>query len=209
MDSLIFDVDGTLWNSTDVVADSWNQVIQEKANMKPFITASVLKSQFGKTLPDIAASLFPSLPADEQLRLVESCCQREEELLRERSAPLYPDIEKVFQTLSKRYPIFIVSNCQAGYIEVFLHCTGFTPYVTDHLCPGDTGKGKAENIKEIVRRHKLKNPAYIGDTLGDYHATKEASADMPFIFASYGFGEVAHPDYTIQKPMDLLDLLKV
>ena len=29
IDSIIFDVDGTLWDSTDVVADAWNQIIEK------------------------------------------------------------------------------------------------------------------------------------------------------------------------------------
>lgn len=30
IDSIIFDVDGTLWDSTDVVADAWNQIMEKK-----------------------------------------------------------------------------------------------------------------------------------------------------------------------------------
>ena len=40
--------------------------------------------------------------------------------------------------------------------------------------------------------------------LGDYQACQEA--EVPFVFASYGFGQVDTPDYVIEKPMDLLTL---
>ena len=43
-----------------------------------------------------------------------------------------------------------------------------------------------------------------GDTFGDYQACQEA--EVPFVFASYGFGQVDTPDYVIEKPMDLLTL---
>ena len=33
MDGIIFDVDGTLWDSTEAVARSWNQAIEENTQM--------------------------------------------------------------------------------------------------------------------------------------------------------------------------------
>lgn len=207
MDSIIFDVDGTLWDTTHVVADAWNEVVRSETSLDLSITPQKLKTLFGKTMPDIAAILFPEEPKENQLRLIDLCCQREEEALRKKSGALYPQLESVLTQLAARLPLFLVSNCQAGYIETFLDCTGFAPYITDHLCPGDTGEGKAENIREIIRRHHLKSPVYVGDTDGDYQAVKSAGDSIPFIFASYGFGFVENPDYVITCPADLLRLL--
>lgn len=207
MDSIIFDVDGTLWDTTHVVADAWNEVVRSETSLDLSITPQKLKTLFGKTMPDIAAILFPEEPKENQLRLIDLCCQREEEALRKKSGALYPQLESVLTQLAARLPLFLVSNCQAGYIETFLDCTGFAPYITDHLCPGDTGEGKAENIREIIRRHHLNSPVYVGDTDGDYQAVKSAGDSIPFIFASYGFGFVENPDYVITCPADLLSLL--
>ena len=207
MDSIIFDVDGTLWDTTHVVADAWNEVVRSETSLDLSITPQKLKTLFGKTMPDIAAILFPEEPKENQLRLIDLCCQREEEALRKKSGALYPQLESVLTQLAARLPLFLVSNCQAGYIETFLDCTGFAPYITDHLCPGDTGEGKAENIREIIRRHHLKSPVYVGDTDGDYQAVKSAGDSIPFIFAYYGFGFVENPDYVITCPADLLSLL--
>lgn len=207
MDSIIFDVDGTLWDTTHVVADAWNEVVRSETSLDLSITSQKLKTLFGKTMPDIAAILFPEEPKENQLRLIDLCCQSEEEALRKKSGALYPQLESVLTQLAARLPLFLVSNCQAGYIETFLDCTGFAPYITDHLCPGDTGEGKAENIREIIRRHHLKSPVYVGDTDGDYQAVKSAGDSIPFIFASYGFGFVENPDYVITCPADLLSLL--
>ena len=63
---------------------------------------------------------------------------------------------------------------------------------------------KADNIRQIIRDYNLKTPVYVGDTLGDFNATKDAG--IPFVFASYGFGQVSSPDYTIQCPGDLLNI---
>lgn len=204
MDSIIFDVDGTLWNSTDIVARAWSDYLREKEHMNMEITSEKLMSLFGQLLPDIAKALFPDFSEKEQLRLIDGCCQAEHDALSVQCAPLYQGLEETLQILSERFPLFIVSNCQAGYIEVFLKATGFGKYFKGHLCPGDTGMAKAANISKIAADYHLASPVYVGDTMGDYQACKEAG--IPFIFASYGFGYVEAPYAVIQKPMDLIPL---
>ncbi len=205
MDSIIFDVDGTLWDSTFVVAKSWDEISKREYDPDLDITADLLKCHFGKLLPDIGRAVFTKVDDAEALRLTDLCCEAEHRALLATPPDVYPGIRQVIKELSKKYSLYIVSNCQAGYIEDFLEGTGLGEYFKDHLCPGDTGVAKAENIKEIVRRNNLKDAVYVGDTMGDYRATKEAG--LPFIFASYGFGEVPTPDYTIDEPLELLKIL--
>lgn len=205
MDSIIFDVDGTLWNSTEIVARAWTDYLRTQ-NMEMEITSGQLQSLFGRLLPDIARKIFPDLPEEEQMRLIDGCCEAEHQALLKQCAPVYEGLEETLKELSQTFPLFIVSNCQAGYIELFLEKTGFAPYFKGHLCPGDTGEAKAENIMKITRDHHLSSPVYVGDTLGDYQACQKA--DVPFIFASYGFGQVDTPDYHIEKPLDLLNICR-
>lgn len=199
MNSIIFDVDGTLWDSTDTVAKAWSKAVSIE------ITSAQLKSLFGQTMEAIAAQLFPDETAERQLELMQQCCDMEEAMLRTHPGALYPQLEETLKLLSSKLPLYIVSNCQAGYIEVFLESTGLGPYFRGHLCPGDTGNGKADNIRQIIREHNLTDAVYVGDTAGDCRAAKEAG--IPFIFASYGFGAAASPDYTINQFSDLLKLL--
>ncbi|MER2025373.1 MAG: HAD hydrolase-like protein, partial [Eubacteriales bacterium] len=58
MDSIIFDVDGTLWDSTDKVALSWQKVTESHNVPADHITPARLKQEFGKTMVAIARSLF-------------------------------------------------------------------------------------------------------------------------------------------------------
>ena len=199
MDSIIFDVDGTLWNSTDIVAHAWTEYLRREEGLDMNVTSEKLMSLFGQLLPDIAGKLFPEFPENEQLRLIDGCCDAEHAALRKQCAPLYDGLEETLQALNKKYPLFIVSNCQAGYIEVFLEATGLGHYFKGHLCPGDTGKDKAGNISQIVNDYRLKAPVYVGDTMGDYEACQKSG--VPFIFASYGFGSVPSPDAVIHSPL--------
>ncbi|MDO5336593.1 MAG: HAD family hydrolase [Eubacteriales bacterium] len=204
MDSIIFDVDGTLWDSTEIVARAWTKALAEHTDYHMLITSARLHQLFGQLLPDIARQLFPEESQSRQLFLIDLCCQEEHRALLQECAPLYEDLEKMLKILHKQYPLYIVSNCQAGYIEVFLEATGFGRYFKGHLCPGDTGNAKAENIRQIIEENHLKAPVYVGDTAGDYKACQKAQ--IPFVFASYGFGQVEAPDYTIQRPMELVSL---
>ena len=203
MDSIIFDIDGTIWNSTDVVAMAWNKAL-EKENLDVRVTADQLKGLFGRLLPDIAKAILPEQTEAEQLRVIDICCQAEHDLLRAMGAPVYDGLEETLKELNKRYPLFVVSNCQAGYSELVFEKTGLGKYFTGHLCPGDSGEAKAANIRSIAKKYQLKAPVYVGDTFGDYQACQEAG--VPFVFASYGFGQVDTPDYMIEKPADLLKL---
>lgn len=206
MDSIIFDVDGTLWDSTEIVAQAWTEYLN-RHGITMTITADRLKGLFGQLLPDIARQLFPNRSQKEQLTLIDGCCQAEHEALLRRCAPLYPELEKTLQNLSKKFPLFIVSNCQAGYIEVFLKATGFSRYFKGHLCPGDTGKDKAGNIIQITQEYELHSPIYVGDTQGDYLACQKAG--VPFVFASYGFGDVPDAEASICTPLELLSLCEL
>ena len=204
MDSIIFDVDGTLWDSTDVVAKAWTDYLRQKEQIDLTITAGQLKTLFGKPLAEIAALVFPKYPENEQLRLIDGCCEAEHALLHITGAPLYEDLEKALQILSAQYPLYIVSNSQCGYIELFLEKTGFAKYFQGHLCNGDTGLDKGSNIRQIADQNGLKDPVYVGDTMGDFEACRKAG--VPFVLAEYGFGEVSEPDMRISKPMDLITL---
>jgi len=201
MDGIIFDVDGTLWDSTEVVSKAWTGYLREKEGLDILVTADRLRSLFGRLLSDIARDLFPHADETEQERLIVACEDEEHRALLREHVDLYPGMEKTIRTLAERFPLFIVSNCEAGYIEVFLENSGLGDCFTGHLCPGDTGLAKAGNIRRIAEIYGLSSPCYVGDTQGDYDACMEAGVD--FIFAAYGFGQVPDAKVRIQSPSEL------
>jgi len=119
--------------------------------------------------------------------LMEECCVQEQAAVNKNTADImYEGVKNTVIALSKKVNFYVVSNCQSGYIELMLEKTGLEPYVKDFECFGNTGKGKADNLKLLIERNGLKTPVYIGDTDGDCTACKAAA--VPFIWASYGFG---------------------
>ena len=205
-DSIIFDVDGTLWDSTEIVAIGYNRALETYTDLPIRVDGARLMTLFGKPMDQIFAELRPELSREQQHFISEKCViLEEEELEKADPAPLlYPGIEEMFQKLSKKLPLFIVSNCQCGYIEQFLRKNHFESYITDHLCFGQTGTSKGQTILRLMKENNLKNPVYVGDTQGDANACREAG--IPFILADYGFGDVPDPDARIQKPLDLISM---
>ena len=193
-DGLILDVDGTIWNTTGIVAEAWNKTIDTFFPQVPHVNAEILKGQFGKTMDVIADNLFGVLSAEDKKILMEKCCIYEQKALLDNTKNItYEGVIETLKKLSSIIPIFIVSNCQSGYIELVIEKNKITPLIKDFECFGNTGKSKAENIKLIASRNGLKAPVYIGDTQGDYEACKEAG--VPFIWAAYGFGKPEDNNY--------------
>ena len=201
IDSIIFDLDGTLWDSTKQIAASWNRTVEKELGYNPGYSANGLKPYFGKVMSDIATGLFPTLSVEKRTALMNLCALEENEYLLDNPGILYPYLEHTLAKLSGRYDLFIVSNCQSGYIEAFLEISGLSLYFKDHLCPGDTGRPKAFNIAAIKSKHQLHAPVYVGDTEGDRSAC--LACDIPFVYASYGFGS---PKSFIAKIADLSQL---
>ena len=204
MDSIIFDVDGTIWDSTQSVADSWNIAIKEHSDLDLTLEPLSLSRVFGKTMTEIADAVFPGLDPAERMKLLDFCFEEENRYLKTHPGIVYEGVAETIRELAGRYPLFIVSNCQCGYIEVMLKTTGLAPYIKDHLCFGETQTPKGDTIRTLVARNGLKTPVYVGDTRGDADACK--AADVPFIFAEYGFGNVPDARMRIRTFSDLKSL---
>lgn len=191
-ESIIFDLDGTLWDSADNVAASWNIAIKEADIPCLYdveITGEALRRAMGKPMDELARHFFPMLPEDRQMKLLDRCMQTENEYVAEHGGKLYENEEAVLKALSEHHRLFIVSNCQKGYIEAFLQASGFGKFFSGQLCWGDTGVQKSITIRLLMEKQGCTSAAYVGDTDGD--CTAAFKAGIPFVHAAYGFGSIA------------------
>ena len=53
-ESLIFDIDGTLWDSRAIVAEGYNAQLKEEGLEQFFVNPEILKGVFGKVMTEIA-----------------------------------------------------------------------------------------------------------------------------------------------------------
>ena len=200
IDGILFDLDGTLWDSCRVVSESWSETLRRVYGIEGGPTAAQVKSIMGMTADEIADTLFTGYgPQYREICL--ACIHGENDYIAEHGGDLYPGVPAMLETLSKRYPLFIVSNCLDGYIECFLKSSGLSAFFRDWACEGSTGLKKAGNIALVARRYVLKNPLYIGDTIMDERSAREAGC--PFVHAAYGFGRSEDPDAVIASAAEL------
>lgn len=185
---IIFDMDGTLWDSAKAVAESWTEVVAREYTPERVITEDEIKRVMGLTMDKLAAQIFPELSESRRLQLLDVCGREENEYLRTHGAIVYPKVEETFQRLKEKYHLYIVSNCQSGYIEAFLEYYGYGRYIEDIECYGNNGLVKGDNIRKMVERNYLTKAVYVGDIQGDYDASMQAGVE--FIHAGYGFGTV-------------------
>ena len=207
IDAVIFDVDGTLWDTTDLVAVAWNHAVADAGiQRKEPITGDTLKKEFGKPMDVIMDNLFPEETKETRMKILERCCVYEHEIVENcKDDILYPGVIETFEEIAKKTKLCIISNCQSGYIELFMKKNGVEHLVTDTECFGDTLLSKGENIKLVLERNGFKNAIYVGDTIGDYNAT--VYAGIPFVFVKYGFGKVEGAWKEVDKIADVLELL--
>ena len=196
-ESLIFDLDGTLWNSSKTVADAWNTAL-EKNGQSLRITGDDVLKHMGKSMDVIMRDVFGADISDEDVaRFLKQLSVEEIKFIEEKGGILFPQLEETLSFLKKHYRLFIVSNCQTGYIEAFLKAHRLADYFEGFLCWGDTMLPKGETNKRLIKEYSLKNPVYVGDTEGDHISAVDAG--IPFVHAAYGFGEVSSCDYSISE----------
>lgn len=205
-DGIILDIDGTIWNTTGIVAVAWNRAIDRSGLAAKKVNAQTLQQEFGKTMDVIAQDLWPNLSKADQEKLLSYCCTEEQIEVKNNTIDItYPGVVETIKELSTMQNLFIVSNCQNGYIELTMEKTGIAPYIKDFECYGRTGKAKAENIQILCSRNGITAPIYVGDTQGDCDACLQA--EIPFIWASYGFGKAETYFDKIDKFSDLTGIV--
>ena len=204
-ESLIFDIDGTLWDSRSLVAEGYNIQLKKEGLDHLCVDAERLRPLFGKVLAEIGDSLFASIPVPERYALMERCMETENRYLFENECRIgYPKVNETIAELAKKHRIFIVSNSQCGYPELCIEKLGLGEYIEGHMCFGDTGTSKGQTILTLIKKHNIGSCIYIGDTQGDLEACEEAG--IPFIFCGYGLGQADRWDARIESIEELLNM---
>ncbi|MCQ2511945.1 MAG: HAD family hydrolase [Lachnospiraceae bacterium] len=204
---LLFDLDGTLWDSGQEVADSWNLILKEVLPDFPHLTAADITAVMGKTMEEIRQTVLPDMDEKKGKAIFKTCEEFEVEYIAEHGGKLFPGVMETFQKLrDEGYDMAVVSNCQTGYINAFFVSMKTGDFFCDMEEWGNTGLTKDKNIRLVMERNGYDKAIYIGDTEKDEAASD--GAGIPFIHASYGFGQVKAPAAVLKEFKELPEIVK-
>ena len=202
-DSIIFDLDGTLWDCAAASAAAANASYAEVGIAKR-VDVDFIRSIAGKPVTECDEILLEDVPDAIQAQVARAFEVRElSEIEKTAESALLPGVRAGILSLYHKFPLFVVSNCSVPYLAAFQNYTSVGKLFTDCECYGRTYRPKGENIRDVILRNALKTPCYVGDTNGDEQAAN--LAQVPFFHAAYGFGTLNRPVQAFQSFTELTD----
>lgn len=205
VEMIIFDLDGTLWETEKITYKTANAVAK-KYNLEKEITLDTIRKTMGCTFTEAAYNYIPELEKEERERIFSEILSINCKILEEFGGNVYDRLEETLKTLKNEYKLAIVSNCGAGYIESFLNSSKLTNYFVDYMAAAKYKVSKADAIRKVMTRNAINDAIYVGDTIKDYEASK--GANIEFVQAKYGFGDDLNTEYSIQDISELPDIIK-
>jgi phosphoglycolate phosphatase len=203
-DAIVFDIDGTLWDVSAATAGGWSCGLA-KLGIDREVSAEEVRSVAGNPLDRCMDILFPGLRVkNPSLRPVLEDCEKE--AIMSSGGGFFDGVIEGIRELAGKYRIFLVSNCQDWYLDLFLDFSGLKPVLTGSDCNGLSGLPKNEMLSRIKSSYSLDNPVYIGDTAGDETAARLAG--MEFIHAAWGFGQAEGKAKSANSFTELMEYLR-
>lgn len=205
-DSIIFDLDGTLWDATNVTAHGWNNALCKLKLCEFELSAKQVKEVCGLPNSECIERIFSKIPGVNLTELEKLLDIEEEAAFDNCLAQLYPGVEEGIKTLKESHSLFLVSNCQTWYLKKFWQQFGLEPYFKGQDCNGNDNNPKHIMIKNLIEEYNLKFPVYIGDTDGDKKSCDKAG--VAFGYAAYGFGELSNEKIKFRNFSEVCDYFK-
>ena len=153
--NIIFDLDGTLWDSRKQILNAWKKILKSEENLS--LSIDDFNDLMGKTNEEYKTTIFKDYNLEKADYVLKLCQTEEVKYLEKNGGNIFDNSIITIKELSKKYNLFIVSNCQSGYIESFINYYDLNNFIKDFECSGRTAKPKDENIHFIIERNNLLN----------------------------------------------------
>lgn len=196
--SIIFDLDGTLWQTSDSYIYAYHKLCEHYGLPARFSDEDILAC-LGVKLEVFLPRLFPEVTDLRELGF-RAMGYSIEYLLQNPQECCYEGVAETLEALSKKYSIYIVSNCLDAYVETFMGISKTTEYISGFFTM-QTGE-KSEHIKRLVSSCEGK-ALLVGDSDDDKDAIEDPY-DVLFCYAAYGYKACSGYAYKIDKPCELL-----
>jgi len=206
MKTLIFDLDGTLINTSAAVFPAFRSALRMFGVQPP--SEDVMARTFGLPDVEIWRTLMPnSTDAERQEALAASERFVGEEL--ERLDVLLPHARETLIELDQRgHVLTVASNCGTQYLDAVLDSQGLRSLFQRPLCLGSVRGVQKADILSAHFQHLAKTDAVmIGDRASDWNAAKEHG--IQFVGCNFGFAKPEELEGAETVIHTLPDLLKL
>ena len=203
--SVIFDLDGTLWEVIESTQKSANLIVN-KYNLKEINKDTICKG-FGLNKEESAKLYFPNIELDKSTKLIDEIAVINIDNLKNNGGNVFRGVKEVLNKLVDKYDLYIVSNTsEIEYIRAFLKSADVKGLFRDYIAASSLNISKTDAIKKIIEDNKIESAVYIGDTIIDLESAKNNR--IPFVYAKYGFGKNLNTKYSISDIKELPNVLE-
>lgn len=210
-DTILFDFDGTVMNTNEVILRSWQHTFQTIENRQED-EAKIIET-FGEPLEVTMRKFFPDMPVDEAVEIYRSYHRDNFGDL----ITVFPGMKELLAEVKRLgYKTGLVTSRLLHTTKQGLEKYGLEEYFDVVVTADDTKKHKPDpepiNIALAKLHSAPESSIMLGDTMFDLLCAKNAGVASVLVSWSLAlqagddFGEAA-PDHIIEKAEDLLELL--
>lgn len=210
-DTVLFDFDGTVMDTTEVIVNSWQHTFMTlEGKERPL---EEIYPTFGEPLPTTMEKFFPDHPVEDSIKIYRSYhYDNFGDLIK-----VFPGMEEVMADLQNDgYTLALVTSRLLGTTMQGLEAYDLKKYFDVVLTCEDTDKHKPDpapiNITLEKLGKKAGNAIMIGDTMFDILCAKNAGVKSVLVDWAVAVGEEDRqgpnaPDYIIKDAMEIIDIL--
>lgn len=211
--SLIFDMDGTLFQTDKILelslADTFNHL--RSLNLWDASTPiDKYREIMGVPLPKVWEALLPNHSKEVRKQTDAYFLERLIENISSGKGALYPNVKEIFSYLKENnYSIYIASNGLVEYLQAIVSYYHLDNWVSETFSIQQIQTlDKGDLVKKIIKKYDIKNAAVVGDRLSDINAAKDnglIAIGCNFDFAQEN--ELVQANFVIDDLMELKTIL--
>ncbi|OEC03788.1 MTA/SAH nucleosidase [Lysinibacillus sphaericus] len=211
--SLIFDMDGTLFQTEKILELSLDDTFTYLRSLNEWDTVTPIdkyREIMGVPLPKVWETLLPNHSNEIREQTDAYFLERLIENIRSGKGALYPNVKEVFNYLKEvNCSIYIASNGLTEYLEAIVNYYKLDNWVIETFSIQQIETlDKGDLIKTIIKKYNIKKAAVVGDRLSDINAAKDN--DLIAIGCNFDFAkkeELALADLIIDDLIELKTIL--